>query len=160
MGSSIEFFAGPADDRALCAEARDSGLHLVPPWLDQLESADVDNPAKGPFWFLSFVPIRDLHPYGDPPVQVSDATDPLIELLRGYYDPPHLVAGRLYWSNDVPALSRQTKPHYTRLARWIRRSWMKRPEDGYFIGPDALQLIAKHGAKTTYLHPGVNIERR
>lgn len=114
MGSSVEFFAGPADDIALCAEVKNFGLHLVTPWLDQLGRVDPEQPSKGAFWFLSFLPIEDLHPYGDPPVQISDATDPLIELLRSYYDPPFIIAGRLYWSDDVPALSRQTKPYYSK----------------------------------------------
>lgn len=160
MGSSIQFFAGPADDRALCDAARAIGLSLLTPWLDQLDTADPDKPETGAFWYLSTVPTAGLHPYGSPPVQVSDATDPLIELLRGYYVPPFLVAGRLYCSDDVPALSRQTKPYFSRLARWVRSNWKRRTEDGYYIGPEAMRLVAEDQAQVAYIPPGVEIEQR
>lgn len=160
MGSSIEFFAAPTDDRSLCEVARTLGLRLVTPWLDQLGTADTEEPSRGAFWYLSFLPVGDLHPYGDPPVQVSDATDPLIEFLRSYYVPPFLVAGRLYWADDVPALSRRTKPYFLKLARWIKSNWARRADDGYYVGPEAMRLIVEDLAQTTYVAPGVEVEHR
>jgi hypothetical protein len=158
MGTSVMIFAGPKDDRALVEYAASLGLRLVPPRLDQVGTVAFEEPSQGPFWYLSFLPVENLHPYGNPPVKVGSATDPLIEFIRSYYEPPYLVAGRVYWSTDVPDLARQTKPHFTKLARWIRKHWKRRKEDGYYIGPDAQRLVEEGKAQPVYFPPGIEIK--
>ena len=77
---------------------------------------------------------------------------------RSYYEPPHLVAGRLHWSDDIPETSGKTKSYVSKLARWVQKTWRKREEDGYFIGPDAERLVSEKGAKLVYFPPDVKIE--
>lgn len=148
MGSSILFFSGRSDNDALQAFASSIGLSLVPLTLDRCVPED---PAAGPFCFLSVLPTDKLSPYGVDMVNVSDATDPLIGFLRSYCKGPYLVAGHIYWSNDVPELSKVTRPYYNKLVRWIKKEWEKYGE--IYIGPEARACLDK-GAEMVNILPG------
>ena len=87
------------------------------------------------------VPESALHPYGNPPVRITDARDPVLRFIRPYFSNPFLVVGHIYWSNDVPELAQRTKPHYQRMVRWIRKEWVK--DGDFYIGPEADQLVQR-----------------
>lgn len=148
MGSSVAFYCGASDAEALQNYAVSIGLSLVPPTLDR--GVD-DDPSIGPFCYLSIIAQDELSPYGDPPIKVSDATDPLISFMRAYFKNPYLVLGHVYWSDDVPALAKQTKPHYQKLAKWIKKEWEKYGD--FYIGPEARTLLDK-GAEMVNVLPG------
>jgi hypothetical protein len=156
MGLGVPFFAGPGDDHSLRLFIESQGLLLIPMRVD-LDPALVTDARRYAAWFISFIPLMELHPYGKLP-RVNCATDPLIELQRSYYDPPLLVAGRLYWSDDVREFRELTKPYFVRVAEWIQKHWQKREEDDFFIGPDALRLVSEEGAKLVYFPPDVQVE--
>ena len=105
----------------------------------------------GPFCYLSLVPISELHPYGKPPQRVTDAKDPMLGFMRGYFRDPYLVLGHIHWSDDVAALAAQTKPYFQKLHYWIKREW--EPYGNLYIGPEAKNLIAK-GAHMVNELPG------
>lgn len=151
MGSSISFYCGPDDNLDLVNFIKSLDLSLVGM---SLNSIDVPyNPSDGPFCFLSFLKVDELHPYGEPPVDISDVTDPLIEFLRSYYEPPYLVSGRIYWSNDVRELAKLTKPYYKKLSDWIKKNWIKREDSSFYFGPEANRLVEEESAKPVTFHP-------
>jgi hypothetical protein len=126
--------------------------------MDQPEISLSDDPAMGPFCFLSPFPRSDLHPYGSRP-KISDATDPLVEFLRSYlYSPDTLIMGRLYCSDDVPAFIPITKPYFSRLADWVRREWVKIAGGHQYIGPEAESLV-RSGARLLQLPPNVKVRQ-
>lgn len=151
MGSSVSFYCGPEDTKALVEYAESLGLSLIGMTLDRLEVER--DPKRGPFCYLSFLNVGDLHPYGTPAINISDATDPLIELLRSYYDPPYLVSGRIYWSNDVPEFAKRTKPYFVKLKKWVQQNWAKRPDSAFYFGPEANLLVEEEGAEPVTFHP-------
>jgi hypothetical protein len=148
MGSIVSFYCGEKDNQALHEYAESIGLSIVPPTLDRPVDTD---PVLGPFCFLSVVPKGTLSPYGNPPIKISDATDPVIGFMRAYYKNPYLVLGDIYWSDDVPDYAKQTKPYYQKLAKWIKREWEKYGD--FYIGPEARVLLDK-GAKMVNALPG------
>jgi hypothetical protein len=157
MGSSISFYCGKEDNLALEEQAKALGLFVVPMRLDREVPAD---PAQRPFCYLSLLPPEQLHPYGMPAVNVSEATDPMIELLRSYYLHPHLVSGRLYWSDDIKPLAALTKKPYTQLARWIRSNWRKLDGSSFFFGPEAERLVKDLVAIPVTFAPDMSVEQR
>jgi hypothetical protein len=138
MGSSIAFYCGDSDLQSLQTLASSLGLRLQAPAIGQSVPS---SPADGPFCFLSMVPESELHPYGNPPVRITDARDPILRFIRPYFSNPFLVVGHIHWSNDAPELARRTKADYQRLARWIRKEWIK--DGDFYIGPEAHQLVQK-----------------
>jgi hypothetical protein len=82
----------------------------------------------------------------------------LINFTRSYYDPPYLIAGRLHWSDDVEEFGGLTRPYFRTLGSRVRRHWRRRPEDGFYIGPDAERLVREEGAQLAYMPPGTPIE--
>jgi hypothetical protein len=157
MGKNISIFTGAQDDRDLRQYIRSVGLHLVPLRVD-LDPALVEDPGSYTGWFISFLPPDQLHPYGASPVRIGPATDPLIDFTRSYYAPPYLIAGRLYWHGGNNEFARLTAPYFRILGSWVRRHWRRRPEDGFYIGPDAERLVREEGAQLAYLPPGTPIE--
>lgn len=133
---STGFYCGRRDYKDLESFATSISLYTVPASLDRPVSED---PSDGPFCYLSPLPIDQLSSYGSPPVKLSDATDPLIGLLRSYRHGDHLVLGHIHWSNDVPDLAKITKPYYGKINRWIRKTWEKR--GGFYFGPEACELV-------------------
>jgi hypothetical protein len=157
MGIAIYFFAGTEDNKTLCDFAASLGLSMLPILMEQPAISPSDDPAKGPFCYLSPFPRGELHPYGRPP-KISAATDPLIEFLRSYrYAPDALVMGRVYCSDDVPAFVPITKPYFTKIADWIRRDWAKVP-GGQHIGPEAKSLL-QGGTRLLQLPPNVKVRQ-
>jgi hypothetical protein len=150
MGSSIGFYCGPADNAALQKFAESIGLIPVPLTIDREFS---ENPEIRPFCYLSLVPISELHPYGKPPITVTDARDPVIGFMRGYFKNPYLVAGQIQWSDDVASLAALTKPYYQKLSKWIKQHWEKRSDSSFYIGPEAGSLI-NLGAERVNVLPG------
>ena len=150
MGSNIGFYCGVSDNEALQEFSKSIGLYLMPMTMDNDLSAD---PAKGPFCFLSVVPMADLHPYGIPPVRLTDAKDPMLGFMRSYFANPYLVAGHIHWSNDVPALAVKTKPYYQKITKWIKQNWQPQPGGNFYLGPEAQSLISK-GAQMVNVLPG------
>ena len=151
------FFAGPDDDRAFREYGDSIGLSLIPPRIDRIGCVPVEGPGSASFWYFSNIRPQELHPYGDPKVKISDALDPLVQYSRSFYDPPNLIAGRIYWSNDVPELASRSKPIYSKLAAWIKKSWERRRQDGYYVGPQAKRLADEEGIEFFYLPPGLQV---
>ena len=148
MGSSIGFFCADGDLQALQQFSKSVGLRLQAPLVGQ----DVPEAAKdSPYCFLSLVPESELHPYGSPPLRVTDARDPVLRFMRPYFSNPYLVLGHIYWSNDVPALAERTKASYQRLARWVRKEWEKYGD--FYVGPEAMRLF-QQGAQMVNFLPG------
>ena len=150
MGSSVGFYCGPTDIDALQGFAVSTGLHLVPMTIDK---ENVLAPGDGPFCYLSLAPKSELHPFGKPPVKLTDAKDPMLGFVRAYFKNPYLVAGHIYWSNDVAALAAKTKPYFQKLRDWVEREWELLPGGGYYVGREAKELIAK-GAQMVNELPG------
>jgi hypothetical protein len=148
MGNSIAFFSGSSDTEAFQDFAASLGLHLVPMTVDKKV---VPAPADGPFCYLSLVPISELHPYGEPRKQITEAKDPMLGFMRAYFKNPYLVLGHLHWSDDVAALATQTKPYYQKLRNWIKHEWESYGD--VYIGPEAKELIEK-GAQMVNALPG------
>lgn len=148
MGSTVCFYCGPSDIDALQGFAVSLGLHLVPMTIDK---EAVSAPVDGPFCYLSLVPKSELHPYGKSPQRFTDAKDPMLGFMRGYFKDPYLVLGHIHWSDDVAALAAQTKPYFQKLRNWIRREWELYGD--LYIGPEAKELVAK-GAQMVNALPG------
>ena len=148
MGSSIAFYCGGSDNRELTDFARSIGLYLVAPRVDR--QIDDDPLKTGPFCYLSLLPQAALRPYGEPRVRISDATDPMLGFMRGYFKDPYLVTGHISWSTDVRSLAAQTRPYYQQLSRWIRKTWSKNGD--FYLGPAAHVLVIR-GAKAVNFLP-------
>jgi len=150
MGSSIGFYCADDDNQHLQMFAESLGLIAVSLRIDiEVGHASV----TGPYCFLSTVPKSKLHPYGSPPLRLTDAKDPMLGFMRSYFANPYLVAGHIQWSNDVPILAAQTKPYYQDIAQWIKNNWEALPGRGYYIGPRARELVSK-GAEMVNVPPG------
>jgi hypothetical protein len=136
MGSHVCFFCGPSDANALEKFSVSLGLQIIPVLFEQ---SSVPLPIDMPHCFLSPVPKSALHPYGHPPLKVTDARDPLLSFSRAYFSTPYLVMGRIHWNNDVQSLASQTKPYFQKLKAWMKREWEKRGD--VYLGPEAAELI-------------------
>lgn len=147
MGSYTCFYCGNSDTTALQDFALSLNLHLIPMTID----GEVKAPASGPYCYLSIAPRSELHPYGDPPIRLTDVRDPMLGFMRGYFREPFLVFGHIYWSNDVKGLAAQTKPYYAKLRSWIKREWRRHGDQ--YIGPEAERLISA-GAQMVNTLPG------
>jgi hypothetical protein len=158
MSRAIYFFADPSDTKALTEYAQSLGLSVVPMRLVPAEiEASRIRPQDHPVCYLSPIPVDALHPYGSPPVNLSGATDPLLEYWRSRVAGSTLVQGRLYWSDDAMEFASVTKPFFSKLQRWIRKNWQRRKEDGYYIGPGAGLAVAEGKYMLSYLDPGAEI---
>lgn len=153
MGSSIGFYCGLSDNEELELYAKSIGLHTV---ASSMDGQVFNDPVSGPFCYLSLVEKAELHPFGNPPVRISDAKDPILRFMRAYFCNPYLVVGHIYWSNDVPALASQTKPYYQKLARWIRKEWSKYGD--FYVGPEAKSLIDKGAELVNVLPDSVDVQ--
>lgn len=156
MGSSVSFYAGPSDIRSLTDYAKSLGLYLIPPRVGQ--TVNEGDPADGPYCHLSLVPLEKLEPFGVPPVMLGGPWDPVLEFMRSYYEPPYLISGRIYWSNDVAEAARITKSAYSSLARWIRKHWGEREGFAFYFGPEAERLVEQEGAMPVTFSPDVKIQ--
>ena len=161
MRKDLCIFATPEDERALLEFARSIGLLLMPPRPGKMSTLELEAFSENPkgFGYFSFLPMRKLHLYGRPRVQISDATDPVIFYSRPSYRPPNLIAGQIRWKKDNPEFAKLTRPYYAKLWRWAEKHWRKRIEDGYFIGPEADKLAELEETQLYYLPPGVKIEK-
>ena len=157
MAQCIYLFAGPSDNRALSEYVLSLDLRMYPILIQQPEFSVADDPVAYPFSFLSPTKREHLHPYGNP-LRISDATDPLIELMRPYLKDNTLVIGRLYCSDDVKTFFTVTKPYFAKIAEWIRNQWHRLPT-GQYIGPEA-QCLMEGGVQLAFFPPGVPVERR
>lgn len=157
MGSSVSFYAAKSDIRALTEYAKELGLHLAS--INLGETVNEDDPSDGPFCLLSLMPVAELEPYGNPPTMIGKPTDPTIEFMRSYYEPPYLISGNIYWYNDVKETGQITKPAYSKLARWIKSNWEKRPDYSFYFGPEAERLVEQEGAIPTTFPPDVTIQQ-
>ena len=150
MTSSIAFYASQIDREILESFAISLGLCLVSPTVGRPVNADA---ALGPFCYLSAVAESELHPYGKPPVRISDARDPMLSYMRSYFERPFLVLGHIQHSDDVRALAQVTRPYYSKLSRWIKSSWACLPGGDIYIGADAQRLV-ENGAQMANAVPG------
>lgn len=92
MVSGVLFYCGSSDIEALTDYIQSLGLIFVAPIMNQkLEEENFE----GPFFYISIIPKSELNPYGDPPLRISDATDPFIDFSRGYFKDPYLVLGHI-----------------------------------------------------------------
>ncbi len=149
MGNSIGFFCSNEDNFALQSFCESIGLILIAPTFDKELNQDA---ATGPYCFLSTVEKQELHPFGEPKIRLTDAKDPIMRFLRGYYSAPYLVAGHVYWSNDVPNLAARTKPYHQKISKWIAKNWAVLPGGGFYLGPGAQALVEK-GAEIVNMLP-------
>lgn len=156
MGASIEFFAAAEDDRTLREFAASIGLDLVSLLFEE-RSNDLSDAGLNPACYFCLGTSDELHPYG-PKRLISDATDPVIEFTRSVHDPPDLIAGRIYWSDDVEEFARLTKGPFRKLVSWIRRNWQRRA-DGYYAGPRALELVSTGCAVARHFRQGTPVRR-
>ncbi|RUL78248.1 hypothetical protein [Dyella choica] len=150
MGRSIGFYCGSSDLEFLQRFSTSIGLHILAPLIDRELSAD---PVDGPFCYLSVVSGSELHPFGHPPVRLTDARDPLLAYMRAYFKNPYLVAGHIGWSDDVATLAVQTRPYFEKISRWMKKEWGRLPGGDYYVGPEARSLIDK-GAQMINALPG------
>jgi len=147
MGNNLGFYAGNEDRENLMEFTREIGLCLLSFRLGQTVAA---NPFDGPACNLSLFPEEDLHPYGDPPLRISRAIDPMLFFERPYYKEPYLVLGQIQWYSDAPEVSLHVKPHFQKIRRWVRKNWNK--EGDFYIGPEATKLLL-NGAQKCNFHP-------
>lgn len=147
MGSSIGFYCSSKDTESLTQYAESLGLVLAAPEIDKDVPSLV---SEGPYCYISVKSKEELSPYGDPPIKISDATDPLIGFMRAYERDNYLVLGHLYLSNDVPELHKQTKPTYNKLCKWVKYNWEKYGD--FYIAPDA-KLLKEKGAELVNVYP-------
>jgi len=147
--SSIGFYASQTDQGALDNFAASLGLRLVSPTLGQ----PVNSAELGPFCFLTAVEESDLHPYGLPPVRLTDALDPMLGYMRSYFKSPYLVCGHIQYSDDVRVLAQATRPYYSKLSGWIKAKWTRLPGGGFYIGDEAQRLV-EAGAQLVNALPG------
>jgi hypothetical protein len=150
MGGTIGIYCGASDDLALRKFGESIGLITISPRFDRELSEDA---ASGPYCFFSTVSKLELHPYGDPPVTITDVKDPIMRFMRSYFKDPYLVAGHIHWSDDVRALSVKTRPHYQQISKWINKNWERLPGGRYYVGPEARSLINR-GAEMVNVLPG------
>jgi hypothetical protein len=150
MTSSIGFYSGPSDTVSLQKFAESIGLILIS---FNLATEFNEDAEIAPGCYLSLVAASELHPYGNPPTRLTDARDPLIFFLRGYFKNPYLVAGQIHWSDDAPAIAALTKPYYKKLSKWIEQHWKLRSDSSFYIGPEAESLLDL-GAQRVNVLPG------
>jgi hypothetical protein len=155
MGSSIGFFCGNADLKALRSFGESIGLIVIAPKFDKEIN---DDASTGPYCFFSTVGKSELHPFGNPPVRLTDARDPIMRFMRGYFKAPYLVAGHVYWSDDVKELAAKTKPYFQKTSKWIKTNWELHPGGGFYIGPEAKSLIDTGSEMVNFL-PGTVEEK-
>jgi len=159
MGSSVSFFSYESDDEELLKVIRGLGFHVVPPSVHFPITFPPVDAAACPFCFISILDRSRLTPCGKNKDMISDAIDPLVELLRSYKKGDTLVAGRVFWSDDVRDLAVKTKPVYLAVTKWIKKNWSLRDSDGYYIGPSAA-AFAESGGSLAYVPIGVNVQQR
>lgn len=84
MGSSVPIYAVSEDESALVSHAASLDLGLVPRVLQPgVELTDLlREPLRFGLCYFAVDPPSRLHPYGNPPLKVSPATDALIEFCR------------------------------------------------------------------------------
>lgn len=161
MGRQVNFYASRRDTLEFQSFAKSVGLRVFPLLTTQFTSGghdpNEDNLEAAPGAYLSPIPREQLHPYGDPPIRISGATDPLIQFIRSYYDAPYLVSGRIWYEPEDDEFGPIVRPHFNRLARWIRKHWRKRPDicDFLYFGPGAERLVDEEGAQPVSAHPDV-----
>lgn len=153
MGHSIGIYGSKDDTRILTEYACRTGLHVVGLLKGQVVPEDPAQrqscylSVKSPDELTAFRDLRDRDIY-------SAARDPLLKFRRPYYTDPYLVLGEISCSNDTPELYAQTRSHYHRLARWIRKEWSKYGD--FYLGPDA-KVLFENGAEMINFPPGTKI---
>lgn len=148
MGHSISIYGSNADTQRLTDYARAIGLHLIPP---RTNLTVADDPADGPYCYLSLHKLADLEPYGDPAIRLGSAVHPVLVFRRPFYEDSSLILGSVRCSDDVPELYQQTHPYYQKLARWIRKEWRRYGD--FYLGPEGATLF-EGGASMRNVRPG------
>lgn len=143
MAKTILLIAAPQDYEDLMAFCSELGLHTLPMSLGK----SVALPAEGPVCFLGFAKESELHPYGSPPVRISDVKDPLLLFVRPYYAPPYLTDGQISLNEDNKAVSEQIRPAFEKIRRWVKKNWHKTEEFASYIGPEAVSLLGSKAAQ-------------
>lgn len=152
MARTILLIAAEPDYEQLVSYCADIGLRLQPMMIGQSLRA----PKDGPVCFLSLTASESLHPYGDPPIRLSVALDPMLLFMRPYHAPPFLVDGQISLNEDSPAISSQIRPHFEKIRRWVKKNWVK-PHAAY-VGPVAHELLSTGGATWRSCLDGVPLE--
>lgn len=152
MTSRIYYACGPDDDRALVDFIKSNGLYLVRPniTLDYCE----DYPISAHGGYISAVPLSELHPFGNPPIQIKRSLNPVLMFRRSYYQKPYLILGDIEFYTDTSKYIHITKPIYQKITRWIRKNWIKPEGDFCYYGPHAMRLIEEEGAQAISDIPG------
>lgn len=150
MASSIAFYCGPKDLDAINAYMESIGLHLIPLQIGGVVALE---PSEGPLCYISLNPIVELHPYGNPPINISYAKDPLILFMRGYFKNPYLVNGFIQCPDIDADFEKIARPHFQKIKKWIFKNWKQMPGGDFYIGNDGAHLVVA-GAKMVNAIPG------
>lgn len=137
MAKTILLIASRKDYESLLGYCARLGLRLLPMRLD----APVKEPQDGAVCFLGHVEISDLHPFGNPPVRITDAKDPLLLFVRPYHRPPYLIDGGIHLNLDNRQVSNKIRPTFEKLRLWVKKHWHKTDSHASYIGPEALVLL-------------------
>jgi hypothetical protein len=143
MARTILLIAAPEDYECLIGYCTQLALRLLPMELGQ----EVKPANEGPACFLGPQQETELHPYGNPPVHITDVKDPLLLFVRPYYMPPYLVDGQIRLNEDNKEVSEQIRPTFEKLRRWVRKTWHKTDQFASYIGPQALELLNSNRAQ-------------
>ena len=143
MAKAILLIASRRDYENLLGYCGELGLRLLPMRLD----TPVKEPEDGPVCYLGHMDDSDLHPFGSPPVCVTDVTDPLLLFVRPYQSPPYLIDGGIHLNLDSKQVSDLIRPTFEKLRSWVRKHWHKTEAHVSYIGPEALILLSSGEAQ-------------
>jgi hypothetical protein len=149
MARTILIIAGPSDYEQLVGYCRELGLHLLPACI----GSPIPAPSVSQMCYLGSMKESELHPYGNPPIRVTDVRDPLLLFIRPYYDPPYLTDGSISLNEDNKAVSALIKPAFEKIRKWVKLNWSKTNQFASYIGPEAQSLLSENKAEwRSWLH--------
>lgn len=148
MSRQVSFLAGPADLPDLERSATSKGMIFIRG--DEYGRGRSALPGTlAYFGYFSILPRDKLTLHRGRPCEVFD---PILMYRPSYIENGYLTIGNVYENQDNGKLSPLTKPHFDRVARWIRK-WPRDAKYGVNIGPHAQELI-DHGLKPVNWIPG------
>ncbi|MDZ4362143.1 hypothetical protein [Brevundimonas sp.] len=135
MSRCIQYLAGPADLPGIEQSATSKGLIFIRG--DEYQSTPAQ-PGEAAYhgWF-SIKPANQLKLYRDRP---CEALDPMLHYRPSCIEDGYITIGNVFENQDNELLACQTKTHFERVSRWIRK-WPRDSTFGVNIGPQAQSLI-------------------
>jgi hypothetical protein len=154
MAKSILLIASRKDYETLLEYCRQLGLQLLPMKID----IPVKEPQDGPTCYLGHMEISGLHPYGVPPVRITDVKDPLLLFVRPYQSPPYLIDGGIHLNLDNQQVSNLIRPTFEKLRRWVKKNWHKTESHASYVGTEALLLLNSGEAQWRSHTQGMSVQ--